>query len=311
MIASRFTDFGWSFIPDSVKGVSAHILDPLVLEKFAHPIYGIPNHIYGGTLRSPGWAYWYVDDTTCVGNPAITSDQGSNGVLGRYVRVSNPQVAVIHLSELSVFSNGINVAKGRPVSVSSLSNVQPIIETAVQSPAFLTGSIYPVPAVMNPVPAMDPPMNPVPVMDPPMNPVPVMYPPMNPVPAMDPPLKPIPVMYPPNPIPVMYPPMNPVPTMNPLVDELIQTHLQTSGNEVPWVMIDLGNLYNVDNIRILNNRSIAGSQVSILDSAQQIVWQSDAILDARDLAMATGSMLGSKDFMMYEMYPPSTKIIYS
>lgn len=162
--------------------------------------------------------------TTTTPAPTTTPP---NPKIGRYVKLVQPNVAVLNIAEIQIFSNGVNVAKNKTVTMSS-----------TYSDAY--------PAVK-------------------------------------------------------------------LVDDVFTgtNFAHTSGNDAPWMEIDLNTDLSIDQIVIKNRvdccqHRILGSKLQIFDTNRSLKWTSDTIVGVN---RETSPVASSIAYNTYTAQPPSTLVV--
>lgn len=95
-----------------------------------------------------------------------------------------------------------------------------------------------------------------------------------------------------------------------LVDGNLSNFAHTSCADVPWMIIDLGAVVPVSKIVVFSRADccsgrMAGSSVSVLDGAKNVVWKSDTLTNTNGL---TTDQEDASGYPTYTMFPPSTTV---
>ena len=98
-----------------------------------------------------------------------------------------------------------------------------------------------------------------------------------------------------------------------LVDGNSASFAHTSCNDIPWMMVDLGAVMPVYNIRLLNRsdccqRRAVGNFVTVLDGNGAVVFTSDKIADRNGNTTFNEASSDTLNYMQYDIFPPVSKI---
>lgn len=98
-----------------------------------------------------------------------------------------------------------------------------------------------------------------------------------------------------------------------LVDGNTGSFTHTSCNDVPWILVDLGSVVPIFNIRLLNRpdccqRRAVGNVVTVLDGSGAVLFTSDKIADKNGNTIFNEASSDTLNYMQYDIFPPVSKI---